>query len=139
MHTNLPDLGIKKVLDTLPNKITPRLQNVAATDIVVVQHITLAEHLLVPLWEVEFLAHGNANELGILDLGILLRLGHGLLDFRLLRLGRCSKRAECDRVHRGLHIRQVGHQRRTRHKHSLGRRASMHSIYGTRINHILVH
>ena len=55
------------------------LENVAARDVVVVQHITLGEHLLVPSRKVDLLGGGDANLGSSLNHGSL-GLDGGLVD-----------------------------------------------------------
>lgn len=55
-------------LDRLPDGITPWLEDIASTDIVVVEHVTLAEDLLVPFGEISGLADGDADQLCIFNL-----------------------------------------------------------------------
>lgn len=69
-------MGVKLsalTLDRLPNVVTPRFKDVAPADIVVVEHITLAQNLRVPLREVKVLAHSDTDKRGITDLRV--RLG----------------------------------------------------------------
>ncbi|KAI3476391.1 hypothetical protein L1887_62043 [Cichorium endivia] len=75
LDADLLDLCVEEVLDGLPDKVGPGLEDVAARDVVVVEHVTLAQHLCVPLWEVASLADGDADLLCVGDLGGLCGLG----------------------------------------------------------------
>lgn len=52
LHSNLLDLSIKPGLNGLPNSVGPGTEDVAAADIVILDHLSLGDHLRVPVGQV---------------------------------------------------------------------------------------
>ena len=82
-HAHCTSSG-RLTLDSLPNAVRPRLQDVASADIVVVEHIRLNEDVRVPGREIDFLLHTDSNLDGTIYPRVLLlrrgrRFGRGLV------------------------------------------------------------
>lgn len=45
LHTQLLDLPVKEFFDGIPDRIRPRPQHVTATDVVILDHLSLGDHL----------------------------------------------------------------------------------------------
>mmetsp|Transcript_35794 Transcript_35794/g.61579 ORF Transcript_35794/g.61579 Transcript_35794/m.61579 type:complete len:370 (-) Transcript_35794:37-1146(-) len=108
LHTELLDLGVKVLLNGLPNEVRPGAQHVAAGDVTVVNHFTHGDGLSVPVGEVIFLLRRQTKKSLLLDVlaisvSVSLLGGLGSLGRRLTtsRLGLCRlDRGEVD--HSGL-------------------------------------
>lgn len=83
----LYDQGCNKwsALKPLPLKSPPYLQNVASRDVIVIEHVSLGQNLLIPSREIALFRNREADKLGVLD-GLLNLLDWGLLG-NLLRCG----------------------------------------------------
>ena len=77
LHANRFDLGVQIFSNCIPNRIRPRSQNVATGDVIELDHLTLEDDLLVPLWEVALLGVLETLAVGTLHLarGALGRYG----------------------------------------------------------------
>ena len=61
-NSNLPDLVVEPILDAFPHMPGVGFQNVAARYIIIVQHVSLRKHLVIPTRKVIFLRNVDTYE-----------------------------------------------------------------------------
>jgi hypothetical protein len=57
---------IKEILNAFPDKVSQWSEDITSWDFIVLYHLTLSNHLLIPLWEVLFLSVLNTKLMNIL-------------------------------------------------------------------------
>mmetsp|Transcript_3892 Transcript_3892/g.9166 ORF Transcript_3892/g.9166 Transcript_3892/m.9166 type:complete len:306 (+) Transcript_3892:1190-2107(+) len=105
LHAELLDLCVEETLDDLPDRIRPRLEDVAPGDVVVVDHVTARDHITVPRREILVLLGRNSEQRLLLH--ILLPCCRLCLLLRRLRRLRCLRPSSSSSSSRGVGCRDV--------------------------------